>query len=93
LGDFLDLLQKRGWIDWEWGNEDSPTLFLIAERGSPPTKYRTWEAEALAQRIADKAGLPWIPVPYPGGLDRYNETMAQIAVLKNRMEGTSEHGP
>lgn len=90
LGDFLDLLQDRGWIAWELSNEDSPTLFRIAERGSPAAEYRTWEAETVAQRIADREAIPWVPVPYPGGLDRYNETMAQIAFMKNPKQGTSK---
>lgn len=93
LGDFLDLLQDRGWIAWEMGKEDSPTLFRIAERGSPVAECRTWEAETMAQRIADREGIPWMPVPYPGGLDRYNETMAQISAMKSSERGVSEHGP
>ena len=92
LGDFLDLLQDRGWIAWELGKEDSPTLFRIAERGSPPALYRTWEAEILAQRIADREGIPWLPVPYPGGVDRYNETVAQISVMSHHEPKVSEHG-
>lgn len=91
LGDFLDLLQSHGWVSWEWGNEDSPTVFLIAERGLPAREYRTWEAETLVQRIADREGIPWLPVPYPGGLDRYNETMAKIAFLRGHKQGTSNH--
>ena len=92
LGGFLDLLQNRGWIAWELSHEDSPTLFLVAERGSPTAEYRTWEAETIAQRIADREGIPWMPVPYPGGVDRYNETVAQIAAMKNCKQGVSEHG-
>lgn len=81
LGDFLDRLQASGLLSWEIGHEDAPTLFRIAERGGPPTIYRTWEAETLAQRIADREGIPWLPVPYPGGVDRYNETLARIRAL------------
>lgn len=91
LGDFLDLLQGRGWVSWEWGTEDSPTIFLITVRGSAPREYRTWEAETLAQRIADREGIPWLPVPYPGGLDRYNETLAKIALLRSRQQGSLNH--
>jgi hypothetical protein len=92
LADFLDLLQGHGWITWELVSQDSPTLFRIAERGSPPTEYRTWEAENLAQLIADKEGIPWMPVPYPGGLDRYEETIAKIAGLKSHEHGDLKHG-
>lgn len=91
LGDFLDLLQNHGWITWELASDDSPTLFRIAEGGSLPAEYRTWEAEKLAQRIADREGIPWMPVPYPGGLDRYNETMARIRSMKSRTGGVSDH--
>lgn len=89
LGDFLDLLQDHGWITWELGTGDSPTLFRIAERGSPPVEYRTWEAENLAQRIANSEGIPWMPVPYPGGLDRYNETLTRIEAMKSHMRRVS----
>lgn len=92
LGDFLDTLQDHGWIAWEFSNEDSPTLFRIAELGGTASEYRTWEAETLAQRIADREAIPWLPVPYPGGIDRYNETLAQIAAMKNRKRSSSQHG-
>lgn len=92
LGDFLDVLQAQGWLAWEWGTEDGPTVFLIREIGSPPREYRTWEAETLAQRIADREGILWLPVPYPGGLDQYNQTRAQIALLESRRPGTSTRG-
>ena len=81
LGDFLDFLQGQGWLAWEIGEEDSPTIFRIAEPGVPPAIYRTWEAETVAQRIADREGIPWLPVPYPGGVDRYEETLARIDAL------------
>lgn len=84
LGDFLDFLQAQGWLSWEWGNEESPTIFNIAERGAALKAYRTWEAESLVQRIADREGILWLPVPYPGGLDRYNETMHRIELLRSR---------
>lgn len=87
LGDFLDFLQAQGWLSWEWGNEESPTIFYIAERGAPPKAYRTWEAESVVQRIADREGLLWLPVPYPGGLDHYNETLARINLLSDREHG------
>jgi hypothetical protein len=76
-------LQDRGWIAWKLGDEDSPTMFFVAESGSSPAEYRTWEAEALAQRIADREGIPWLPVPYPGGLDRFNETVAKISEMRS----------
>lgn len=84
LGDFLDRLQANGLITWELGKEDSPTLFRIAEVDSQPISYRTWEAEALAADIARREGIPWLPVPYPGGLDVYNETVSQIKEMKGQ---------
>lgn len=92
LGDFLDVLQAQGWLVWERATEDSPTVFLIREIGSPPRQYRTWDAETVAQRVADREGILWLPVPYPGGLDQYKETMAQIAVLASRKQSTSAPG-
>lgn len=93
LGDFLDFLQARGWLSWEIGQEDAPTLFRIAECGLPSAIYRTWDAEALAQRIADREGIPWLPVPYPGGVDRYRETLARISALKSQQPKTSPGEP
>lgn len=84
LGDFLDRLQANSLIIWELAKEDSPTLFRIAEAGSRPMSYRTWEAEILAADIARREGIPWLPVPYPGGLDVYNETVSQIKKMKGR---------
>lgn len=84
LGDFLDLLQGHGWLVWGLGREDSPTLFSIAEPGFRAAIYRTWEAEALAKRIADREGIPWLPVPYPGSFDRYEETLTKIRALENQ---------
>ena len=84
LGDFLDRLQAHGLITWELEKEDSPTLFRIAEVNSRPISYRTWEAEVLAAEIAHREGIPWLPVPYPGGLDVYNETVSQIEEMKGQ---------
>lgn len=92
LGDFLDLLQAHSWLTWELAHEDTPTLFYIVEPGSPLVILRTWEAEELAQRIADREGIIWLPVPYPGGLERYNETMAEIAALGSRPAKLTENG-
>lgn len=86
LGDFLDLLQERGWLSWELGHEESPTLFRIEESGSQRAIYRTWEAETVALRIARREGIQWLPVPYPGGLDRYNETVSKISAMHGAVQ-------
>lgn len=84
LAKFLDFLQMHGWLVWELSQEDAPILFTIAELGFPVVTCRTWEAEVLAQRIADREGIPWLPVPYPGGADRYKETLARIRALESQ---------
>ena len=88
LGDFLDVLESKELLTWSWGYENKRALFKITEPGQNLVVHEIMEAEGAALRIADREGIPWIPVPHPGGHDLYKETQPKMALFSEAAKQT-----
>lgn len=67
LGDMLDELQERGRLEWQWDYAERRAIFHIREGDGPWRALDTKRAEQVAQQHCDELGIPWKPVPHPGG--------------------------
>lgn len=85
VGDFLDELQARGLLTWEWDYDvpKSTALYFVALPGQPRKRYFTKEVEELAQSIASDQQIVWVPVKNPGGVNQLAVTNELIFQMKN----------
>jgi hypothetical protein len=84
LAKMLDVLQANGELTWKYSydNENSRALFMItAPDGQSKTLY-TRAAEDVAQKLANKLNIVWIPVPHYGGEANWEQTVAQIDAME-----------
>jgi hypothetical protein len=83
LGDFLDELAAAGHLQWTWSYNNSRAEYTVTEPGKAPRLLDTKLAEKLAQRIANRERIIWIPVPHYGGEDKWHETKSRIEAMEN----------
>lgn len=85
VGDFLDELQARGLLTWEWRYDtpNSTALYFVTLPGQPRKRYLTKEVEGLAQSIANDQQIVWVPVKHPGGVNQLAEAEQLILQMKN----------
>lgn len=83
LGEFLDELASAGHLQWKWSYKNSRAEYTVTEPGKTPRLLDTKLAEQLAQRIANREHIIWIPVPHYGGEDKWHETKAKIDAMAN----------
>lgn len=84
LGKMLDTLTAEGELSWEYSydRENSHALFTITLPGQQSQTFHTKDAESIAQSLANKLKLVWIPVPHHGGEDQWNRATARIDSMK-----------
>lgn len=84
LAKMLDVLQEKGELTWKYSydNENSRALFMITAPDGQSKTFHTKPAEELAQKLANKLKIVWIPVPHYGGEENWDKTAAQIAAMK-----------
>lgn len=83
LGEFLDQLADAGHLQWKWSYKNSRAEYTITELEKAPRLYDTKQAEGVAQRIANREHIIWIPVPHSGGEDKWQETTARIEAMES----------
>lgn len=80
--EMLDELERRGILTWEWGYEQSSTLYKISVGERPSKTYGSREAEELAQRFANEQRIIWIPVPHYGSEENWAATVDLISEIR-----------
>ncbi|BCW62460.1 hypothetical protein [Arthrobacter sp. StoSoilB22] len=82
LGTFLDRLQAAGHLKWKWSYKNSRAGYTIQEGDQEPRLFDTKQAEKVAQRIANREQIVWIPVPHYGGEDNWMATITRMDGMK-----------
>jgi hypothetical protein len=84
LAKILDLLQAKGELMWKYSYDDesSRALFTITAPDGQSKTLQTQQAEGLAQKLANKLKIVWIPVPHYGGKENWEKTVAEIKAMK-----------
>jgi hypothetical protein len=84
LANMLDALTAEGELSWKYSydREKSRALFSITIPGQQSRTLHTQDAEGVAQKLANKRKMVWIPVPHHGGERQWNETVARIDSMK-----------
>ncbi|MFW0773558.1 hypothetical protein ACLRGI_10355 [Paenarthrobacter nitroguajacolicus] len=82
LGDFLDTLEAEGHLKWKWSYKNSRAEYTIQESDQAPKLLDTKQAEKVAQRIANREHMVWIPVPHYGGEDNWKATIDRMEAMK-----------
>lgn len=79
IGEALDELQRRGLISWSWHYENRRAIYIVREDVEAGTWLDTRSAEALVERLYQRLGVVWFPVPHPGGETQREQTLRRIA--------------
>lgn len=84
LAEMLDALEDKGELVWKYSYDDVKrnAVFTIAEAGNAAQDLGTKQAEEVAQRLANKRRIVWVPVPHRGGKEQWQETIERIESMK-----------
>lgn len=85
LGDMLDELQMRRRLQWRWDYAEQRAVYHVREDEGPWRTLDTKRAEQVAQRHCDELGIPWKPVPHPGGESQRMPVAEWIAMQSDQL--------
>lgn len=80
----LNVLEAKGELKWEYGydSENSRALFTVTGPDGESRTLHTKGAEGIAQGLANKLEICWLPVPHHGGEDQWKRTMTRIEAMR-----------
>lgn len=85
LADALEDLAQRGLLSWRWEYDArrSRAVYHVTTPGEPERELYTRSAESKVEGMYTALGVPWLPVPHPGGEIERRGTLAQMNALQS----------